>query len=79
MFDFWQVQSSKLLFPEIAWNKPEQKIHAGKLLIIGGGAGAFRHRAGRDVPRPARMARRRRNGARFAGLCHRRAECRRAA
>jgi hypothetical protein cdivTM_09214 len=42
MFDFWQVQSSKLLFPEIAWNKPEQKAHAGKLLIIGGGAGAFR-------------------------------------
>ena len=42
MFDFWKVQSSKLLFPEIAWNKPEQKAYAGKLLIIGGGAGAFR-------------------------------------
>ena len=42
MFDFWRVQSSKLLFPEIEWSKPEQKSHAGKLLIIGGGAGAFR-------------------------------------
>lgn len=42
MFDFWQVQSEKLLFPEIAWNKPEQKTHAGKILIIGGGAGNFR-------------------------------------
>lgn len=42
MFDFWRVQYSKLLFPEIEWSKPEQKSHAGKLLIIGGGAGAFR-------------------------------------
>ena len=42
MFDFWQVQSEKLLFPEIAWSKPEQKTHAGKILIIGGGAGNFR-------------------------------------
>lgn len=42
MLDFWHVQSQKLLFPEIEWNKPEQKTHAGKLLIIGGGAGSFR-------------------------------------
>lgn len=42
MFDFWQVQSDKLLFPEIEWSKPEQKAFAGKLLIIGGGAGQFR-------------------------------------
>lgn len=42
MFDFWKVQSDKLLFPEIEWNRPEQKTRAGKLLIIGGGAGQFR-------------------------------------
>jgi len=34
---FWQTQSStKPLFPDIEWNKPEQKTHAGKLTIIGG-------------------------------------------
>lgn len=42
MFNFWHVQSEKLLFPEIEWSKPEQKSHAGKLLIVGGGAGQFR-------------------------------------
>ena len=42
MFDFWHVQSDKLLFPEIEWSKPEQKAFAGKLLIVGGGAGQFR-------------------------------------
>ena len=41
MLDFWHAQSSKLLFPEIEWSKPEQRTHAGKLLIIGGGAGSF--------------------------------------
>lgn len=34
---FWQKQSStKPLFPDIEWSKPEQKAHAGKLAIIGG-------------------------------------------
>jgi NAD(P)H-hydrate repair Nnr-like enzyme with NAD(P)H-hydrate dehydratase domain len=34
---FWRTQSStKPLFPDIEWNKPEQKSHAGKLTIIGG-------------------------------------------
>lgn len=42
MFEFWRVQSEKLLFPEIAWAKPEQRSQAGKLLIIGGGSGTFR-------------------------------------
>lgn len=42
MFDFWQVQSEKLLFPDIAWSKPEQKSQAGKLLIVGGHANSFR-------------------------------------
>lgn len=34
---YWQKQSSTSpLFPDIEWNKPEQKAHAGKLAIIGG-------------------------------------------
>ncbi len=37
MTSFWQIQSStKPLFPDIQWNKPEQKSRAGKLVIIGG-------------------------------------------
>lgn len=36
-FPYWQQQApDKALFPDIAWNKPEQKAHAGKLGIIGG-------------------------------------------
>ena len=35
-FDFWKKQESKPLFPDIEWNKPEQKTHAGKMAIIGG-------------------------------------------
>jgi NAD(P)H-hydrate repair Nnr-like enzyme with NAD(P)H-hydrate dehydratase domain len=34
---YWQRQQpDKPLFPDIEWNKPEQKTHAGKLGIIGG-------------------------------------------
>lgn len=37
MHSYWQKQSStKSLFPDIEWNKPEQKAHAGRLAIIGG-------------------------------------------
>lgn len=37
MSSFWQKQpSTKPLFPDIAWNKPEQRSRAGKLAIIGG-------------------------------------------
>ena len=36
-FPFWQLQSAeKPLFPDIAWNKPEQRAYAGRLGIIGG-------------------------------------------
>ena len=36
-FPFWQKQSIDTpLFPDIAWNKPEQRAYAGKLGIIGG-------------------------------------------
>lgn len=37
MHSYWQKQSStKPLFPDIEWNRPEQRAHAGKLAIIGG-------------------------------------------
>lgn len=37
MHSYWRKQSStKPLFPEIEWNKPEQRSYAGKLAVIGG-------------------------------------------
>ncbi len=37
MYSYWQKQSStKPLFPDIEWSRPEQRSHAGKLAIIGG-------------------------------------------
>lgn len=34
---YWQLQTAENpLFPNIEWNKPEQKSHAGKLGIVGG-------------------------------------------
>lgn len=37
MSSFWQKQlSTKPLFPDIEWSKPEQRSQAGKLAIIGG-------------------------------------------
>ena len=38
---FWHKQVSKPLFPDLLWSKPENKQHAGKLLIIGGHAHGF--------------------------------------
>ena len=36
-FPYWQQQTpGKALFPDIEWNKPEQRAHAGKLGVIGG-------------------------------------------
>lgn len=35
-FPYWTQQADKPLFPDIQWNKPEQRSHAGKLAIIGG-------------------------------------------
>jgi len=41
--DYWQKQEpDKPLFPDVLWNKPEQKSKAGKLLIVGGSAHGFR-------------------------------------
>ncbi|HEX8389946.1 MAG TPA: hypothetical protein VF597_00830 [Candidatus Saccharimonadales bacterium] len=34
---YWQIQEAgTALFPDIQWNKPEQRAHAGRLAIIGG-------------------------------------------
>lgn len=33
---FWHKQGDQPLFNELLWDKPENKLHAGKLLIIGG-------------------------------------------
>ncbi len=39
---YWQRQEPlKPLFPDIEWNKPEQKSRAGKLVIIGGNSSGF--------------------------------------
>lgn len=40
--DYWLRQSKdKPLFPDLEWSRPENKLHAGKLLIIGGNAHGF--------------------------------------
>lgn len=37
MHPYWlKQQPDKPLFPDIEWNKPEQRSHAGKLAIVGG-------------------------------------------
>ncbi len=39
---FWsRQQPGKPLFPELEWARPENKMHAGKLLIIGGNLHGF--------------------------------------
>lgn len=39
---YWYKQSpQKPLFPELEWSKPENKLHAGKLLVIGGNLHGF--------------------------------------
>jgi Predicted sugar kinase len=40
-YEFWQKQTDKPLFPEIEWNRPEQKSQAGKLAIVGGNKLSF--------------------------------------
>lgn len=39
--DYWQRQTSKPLFPDLIWSRPETKHGSGKLLIIGGQAQEF--------------------------------------
>jgi ADP-dependent NAD(P)H-hydrate dehydratase / NAD(P)H-hydrate epimerase len=39
---YWHKQDvSSPLFPDMLWSRPENKMHAGKLLILGGNAHAF--------------------------------------
>ncbi len=38
---YWHKQTSEPLFADILWSRPENKLHAGKLLIIGGNTHAF--------------------------------------
>lgn len=40
--DYWRKQTKELLlFPDLEWSKPENKMHAGKLVIIGGNLHGF--------------------------------------
>ncbi len=42
MHTYWQKQSpEKPLFPDLLWSRPENKAHAGKILIIGGNSFGF--------------------------------------
>ncbi len=39
---YWQRQEpDKPLFPDLLWSRPENKLYAGKLLIVGGNAHGF--------------------------------------
>lgn len=41
-YDYWLKQTkSKPLFPELEWSRPENKMHAGKLLVVGGSSHGF--------------------------------------
>jgi hypothetical protein len=37
----WLKQGSEPLFPELLWSRPENKLQAGKLLIVGGNVHSF--------------------------------------
>jgi hypothetical protein len=40
--DYWfRQEPGKLLFPEMEWSRPENRQHAGKLLVVGGNAHGF--------------------------------------
>lgn len=42
MADYWHKQSTDApLYPDLLWSRPENKAHAGKLLIVGGNAQGF--------------------------------------
>lgn len=38
---YWQKQTAEPLFADLLWSRPENKQHAGKLLIIGGNLHGF--------------------------------------
>ncbi len=39
--EYWVRQSNQPLFPELEWSRPENRLQAGKLLIIGGNEQGF--------------------------------------
>ncbi len=39
--DYWHKQEDTPLFPDLLWSRPENRQHAGKLLIVGGHAHGF--------------------------------------
>lgn len=39
--DYWHKQGAEPLFPDLLWSRPENRAHAGKLLIIGGNEHEF--------------------------------------
>ncbi len=42
MHDYWQRQQpGRPLFPDLLWSRPENRLYAGKLLIVGGNAHGF--------------------------------------
>jgi ADP-dependent NAD(P)H-hydrate dehydratase / NAD(P)H-hydrate epimerase len=42
MHGYWRKQEQgKPLYPDLLWNRPENKLHAGKLLIVGGNKYGF--------------------------------------
>jgi hypothetical protein len=47
MDDYWFKQKlDKPLYSDLIWSKPENRAHAGKLLIIGGSTNGFAHTVG---------------------------------
>lgn len=47
MDDYWFKQTlNQPLYSDLIWSKPENKLHAGKLLIIGGSLSSFAHTVG---------------------------------
>lgn len=41
MNEYWQKQGEVPLFPDLLWSRPENRQHAGKLLVVGGHAHGF--------------------------------------
>lgn len=41
MNEYWHKQGTEPLFPDLVWSRPENRKHAGKLMIIGGNAHGF--------------------------------------
>lgn len=41
MQPYWHKQTDQPLFPDLLWSRPENRQHAGKLLVVGGHAHGF--------------------------------------